>query len=112
MLTFNWLWSTEPKRLSNKAGEADAHGHVVDHSALCVLAASPRTWVLTLVAHTRLVRGTVRVDCTLRSTTLVRVAKVFREASTRSSSVLFSTHSVGTAGGRGAWSHTLGYRGG
>lgn len=106
-LTLDRLQVAESEWLAHVSRQTEAHGYMVDSSALCVLTTHPRTRVCALAAHAGFVRRTVWADCALRSASLVRVAEEVGQAGTSPRTVLLTAHSVAAARRRGAGCNTL-----
>lgn len=85
------------ERVPRIARRAVTVGHMMHRPALRSQAARPRTGVHTLVVHTRLAAGTVRVHHALRATPGVRVAEILGQAGARRRAVTLATDRVGSA---------------
>jgi len=81
--------------IADISSEAVAHGRVVHHIALGILSAASGAGITALLLLTSSVRGTVRVQNTLRATSLVGVSKVIRETLTGSSSIPLDAFGIG-----------------
>lgn len=73
---------------------------MVDYLALRIAPARTRTRVSAPSVHACQIGGTIRVQGALRSTSLVRITGVIRQARTRTGTAEHLTHRIGAAGRR------------
>jgi len=76
---------------------AGARRQVIHNLTIGVLSARSWTWVLALVTNAGFVGGAVSVQDTFRPAALVRIANIFWEANTGSSSTLFTANRISPA---------------
>lgn len=84
--------------ISSVARDARAIRVVVDHRAFCVDAARSRTRVHATVVDACLIVRAFGIQNALWTATRVRISEIARNASTRSSTVVFSAFCVRTTG--------------
>jgi hypothetical protein len=93
-LTFVLLKVTLSEWISSVARYACARWQMIDDLANGVQTAGSRARIFAFVVYARKTGGAIRVQHTFRSTTLVRISKVIRDASASAGSVLFFAYSV------------------
>lgn len=77
--------------------DAGTRGKVFDNLTFGTLAARSGARILTPVTDAGSVRGAIRIQDTLGTTTFIGISKVILDAGTRSCTVLFPTDGIGTA---------------
>ena len=81
----------------------NTYGNMISHSAVCILTAKSWTWVLAFSAYASLIRGTVRIYDTLRSTIWWRsnqsgMQEHWQRPPTSCGGKLFRPHGLGSQG--------------
>lgn len=80
-LMFNDGDATVGEWIASVSGEARANRYVIDHLALCILAARARTWIDTFATQTCSIAVALGIGGALGATAFVRVALIFGDAS-------------------------------
>ena len=103
VLTFQWYRRACGERISPVAVRTVAHRHVVVHPTFRAEAADAGARIHALVALTGLGPVTVRIDRTLWTAALVRVAEVIRQTRADAKTVVLPAYGISAAFAREAW---------
>lgn len=76
---------------------AYARRKMINYLAISILSTSSRARILTFIIKASFIGSTVTVYDTLRSTTIIRIAKVSRQAIAGPSTILFLTNAIYSA---------------
>jgi len=106
-LTLGWFHVAVAVRITGISNAACTGGQMVCYTAVRIAAAGAWTGIATLLLLARLIRGAVRVAYALRTTRLIRVTKMIRQALAGTDAISFAAHSIRATGIGLAGSHLL-----
>lgn len=90
-------------RVTGVSGTTNACGQMIHHLTLRVLWTRSRAWVNTFISNARSTWGTISVQRTFRSTTIVWISEIVGQTLAWTSAVLHSANRVGATGAWIAW---------